>query len=340
MAENDYGQSISAPVTSVLETAYKNTIGLATNNEDTTLAQSEYDFTYKAFPNDLGMDYLGHYVVFNINVPVNPITSQKRGSAVTQRQSKLLPNEFSKVDVLRFGNINSGGAPTGAGAAIPRRTRRIAQSIALYMPGTQLTYETRNEYQDINMSAIAGQLISGVTSTGAGILAMLASKSAAAGYEAASAVGNIIDGAGEVVKTTAQLAGAPINPCVEVMFATTDLRNFMFEFLMVPRNEKEAETVREIIKTFRFHGAPEVMRGGFTFVPPAEFDITFYHRGVENTKIPRINTCVLTGIDVDYQSPMNGMWASYRDGNPLATYMRLFFREVEIVHRLRVLQGF
>lgn len=315
------------------------------SNDDSTLSQSKYDFTYKVFPNDLGMDYLGHYMVININVPVYPFTNEARGSGTIKSQFDVLAGEYSKVDVLRFGNIDTGTASQTAGGILPRRTRRITQSIALYMPGTQLIYGTRNMYEEISMTALAGQIVSGIASTTAGVIYGLKSymmgedNPIGRGMDAASGAGNIINSVGQAIGTGFQIAGAPINPRVEVLFANTQLRDFQFEFLMMPRNQQEAQTIREIVKTLRFHAAPEVVNGGFTFVPPAEFDITFYHRGVENMQIPRINTCVLVECEVDY-APGIGVWQTHRDGSPVAVRLRLVFKEIEIVHKLRVLQGF
>lgn len=309
------------------------------SNEDTTLSQSRYDFTYKVFPHDLGMDYMGHYMVININVPVFPGTDIARGSSITKSQFDVLGGEYSKVDVLRFGNVDSGGANSGGG--LPRRTRRIAQSIALYMPGSQLIYNGRNAYEEISLTALGGQLLTGILSKGIGAVYGLLNQNFQSYLNAQAGVGQALDTAGNVINTGAQLAGAPINPRVEVLFATTPLRDFQFEFLMVPRNEEESKTIAEIVKTLRFHAAPEISNAtlGFTYIPPAEFDITFYHRGVENMKIPRINTCVLLECEVDY-APNLGIWQSYRDGSPLATRLRLVFKEIEVVHKLRVLQGF
>ena len=306
-------------------------------NPDNTLAQSRYDFTYKVFPNDLGMDYMGHYMVININVPVIPGTNNARGAFTNQFE--VLPDEYSKVDVLRFGNVNSGGGSSGTG--IPRRTRRIAQSIALYMPGSQLLYNGRNSYEEVSLTAIGGGILTGIAATGAGVLAGLAARTIGSATDAASGVGNIINGFAGAVSSAAKIAAFPINPRVEVIFATTPLRDFQFEFLMIPRNAEEAKTIKEIVKTIRFNGAPEIdiATYGNTYIPPAEFDITFYHRGVENLAIPRINTCVLLECEVDY-APNLGIWQTYKDGNPLATRLRLVFKELEIVHKLRVLQGF
>jgi hypothetical protein len=331
--------NFSNPISGALDAAGA-TIGFFTDNNDNTLSQSRYDFTYKVFPNDLGMDYMGHYMVININVPVIPFTNNPRGSDTITDQFTVLDGEYSKVDVLRFGRgVDSGDASSGTG--LPRRTRRIVQSIALFMPGSQMIYSGRNAYEEISLTAIGGQLLTGVLSKGIGAVYGLLTQSFSNFLSGQAGVGQALNGAGQVISGTAQLAGAPINPRVEVLFATTPLRDFQFEFLMVPRNEEESKTIKEIVRTIRFHGAPEIdsSTAGFTYIPPAEFDITFYHRGVENMNIPRINTCVLLECEVDY-APNLGIWQSYRDGSPLATRLRLVFKEIEVVHKTRVLQGF
>jgi hypothetical protein len=110
---------------------------------------------------------------------------------------------------------------------------------------------------------------------------------------------------------------------------------------MAPRNLKESESIKKIIETLRFHSAAELDKNtlGFTFIPPAEFDITFYNKGVENTNIPRINTCVLNVIEVDY-SPASGVYSTFSNGHPVAVRLSLGFTEVEPLHKTRIMQGF
>jgi hypothetical protein len=91
---------------------------------------------------------------------------------------------------------------------------------------------------------------------------------------------------------------------------------------------------------FSFHQAPEILPGssGYFLVPPSEFDIEFYYAGALNVNIPKVSTCVLTGIDVDYAP--NG-WAAYEipgkyptvggTGMPVGIKMSLDFKETSIV---------
>ena len=38
--------------------------------DDNTLGQSQYNFTHRAFPSDLGQSYVGHYMVISIKLRI------------------------------------------------------------------------------------------------------------------------------------------------------------------------------------------------------------------------------------------------------------------------------
>jgi hypothetical protein len=99
--------------------------------------------------------------------------------------------------------------------------------------------------------------------------------------------------------------------------------------------------MKNIINALRFYSAPELdsQTSGFTFIPPADFDISFYKDGKENLAIPRINTCVLEEVTIDY-APMNDQWVTFSNGHPVAAQVTLKFRETEILHKKRILQNF
>ena len=332
-----------------------------TGTEPGDLAQSQYDFSYKVFPGDLGMDNNGHYMVININVPTNFNRTAPRGSDLTLRQFTFLPDSpqnYSTVDKLRnlTGSLNYGWKVGGEENnrptfAIPRRTRRIAQSIALHMP-TPLIYNTHNAYEEISLSALGFKLgASGLTAIASTVTAAIG-KTIDAGLAAGALAGRAISKGVQAVSTASKLLQSPINPAVEILFSNTLVRQFTLEVMMAPRNEQESLDMKEIIKTLRFHGAPEIAGdqidltgvglgkygSGLFWIPPAEFDITFFNKGVENMNILRINTCVLERIEVDYAP--TGIYSTFRNGHPVAARLSLGFRELEPVHKKRVLQGF
>lgn len=319
---------------------------------DYELNQSKYDFRNLAFPVDLGAkgSYHGHYMVININVSDytnfgsiargNPGASTNSGASgsygvgrATTKSTQLftkLDSELSKVDVLRANldrTYSSGGKPLTVGAFVPRRTRRVAESIALYIPNT-MVFSTRNAYEDVGLTELAFRAVQ------TGISAV------------SDTVGRFVSGATGILSTVAAVRQQPINPRVEVLFSTSALRQFQFDFLFAPSSAQESEALESIIQTLRFHAAPEynpVASGvdalkALLWTPPSEFDITFFNRGSENLSIPRINTCIMESIDVDYAP--SGVYSTFSNGKPVQVRMQLGFKEVEIVHKLRVVQGF
>lgn len=318
------------------------------------LYQSDYDFNYKYFPSDLTNDYVGHYMVININVPTDLSGTQRTSYP---RFQNVLSNEFSKVDTLRFGGgtqpgyfegLVSGttdaiegapGAPSSEALVLPRFTRRIKESIALFMPSA-IVHSSQNMYEEVSLTSIAGKVASVGVAALSGLALGAAGRSLTGASAAAAQASNIISQTGRVVSRAASIAGYPINPRIEVLYSTTPQRQYVFEVLMAPRNEFESKSIDAIIRTLRYHGAPEIdaFTKGFTFIPPAEFDITFYNKGEENVRIHRINTCVLERIETDF-SP-TGAYATFSNGFPVAVRLSMAFREVEVVHKQRVLQGF
>lgn len=328
-------------------------IGLADQAPGNDLAQSRYDFNYLVFPETLGMDDNGHYMVININVPTTGVklNGLTVGSPAGNYQNFFTPiNQVSKLDTLRYGGGVIGGVTGGSRPAvsIPRNTRRIAESIALYMP-TPLIFNTNNIYEEISLTALAGKVGIGTITAAGSITDLVASAITGSSTNIGSAIAgglrSVFEGLGSAIGTASSIMQNPINPAVEILFSNTAQRQFSFELLLAPRNERESLAIKSIIKTLRFHGAPEINTGlggggiGLTWIPPADFDITFFNKGVENLNILRINTCVLERIEVDY-APASGIYSTFRNGHPVAVRLSLGFRELEPVHKQRVLQGF
>lgn len=328
------------------------------NKGSTELAQKldlnqyqKYGYKYLVFPQDLGMMDNGHYMIININVPTSS-AGESRSSLNNQGITSSILNLKSKVDQLRFESIGAiGTAPQRSSAAVPRSTRRIAESIALYMP-RPLIYNTQNVYEDISLTALAGKLGTSGADALKAFGKLFQNRIGGALQVSGSLLGTISSPLNSrLARTLSQVALTPINPAIEILFSNTTVRQFVFEFLLAPRNVNESDTIKNIIQTLRFHAAPEMAGAefsipgiqdastqGFYFIPPAEFDITFYNKGVENLNILRINTCILDRVEVDY-SPA-GVYSTFTNGHPVATRLSLSFRELEPVHKARVLQGF
>jgi hypothetical protein len=326
--------------------------------------KSKYDFTYFTFPTDIHQDYVGHYMVININVPVNTIPTNfgydpvVRGRFVDPSQVNM--SELSTVDRLRaegpisllntqqriagtLSKMSSGFLGTNSSGedvtrVIGRGTRRLKSAIALHMPSA-VVYAENHDFEEVKLT---NMILNGVGAGIGGIASFGKSARTGAmqdGVASGGFLGQLWNAiTGETAGTVAASLGYPINPRVEVLYSNTRLRQFVMEVLLAPRNEEESRAVASIVRTLRFHAAPELDNGGFTFIPPAEFDITFYHKGQENTALPKINTCVCTRVEVDYAS--TGVYSTFSNGYPVVTKLSLGFVEVEIQHKKRIYAGY
>ncbi len=245
-----------------------------------------------------------------------------------------------------------------AGLDVTRKTKRLAQSITLYVP--DLVQQTiANKYDEVSMTDALGRAgyAVGVSQAGGSVIDEFKSGNAMNIF-GKGGTGNdkikstIAEGLGKVAaesgifgsgieRVALASVGTAINPQVEVLFQTVSNRTFQFDFRFHPRSQQEAKEVLEIIKAFKFHSAPELLTeegGGRYFIPPSEFDIQYMFNGAENRALPKISTCVLEGIDINYAQ--GGQFTSFDDGIPVDIYMVLRFKEVEIIHKDLVTQGY
>ena len=226
-----------------------------------------------------------------------------------------------------------------------RAEKRITDTVALYMPDT-LAFTEAQTFDELRPG---GTLAAGVLSAGKSAIDSIL-QGQDAGAIAKEVVGQvspfILSGlakqAGGIFQVAfSQAFGVVQNPMLELIYSSPSLRTFRFDFQFYPRDEKEAKEVQDIIQRLRFHQAPEVAQGGtngFFLVPPSEFDISFYYNGRVNPNIPKISTCVLTSMDVDYAP---GGFSSYEipgenasvggTGMPVSIRLSLQFKETEIM---------
>lgn len=236
-------------------------------------------------------------------------------------------------------------------------TRRASpgETIAMYMPAGGWMDRISNAYQQQSMTAAMGnwgavlEVASGViqewkNSGGeAGWEKAMDTLKGAGGVEAAAKIGGGMLGMDTGVLTDAGLnsMGYALNPQFEMLYSGTDLREFQFDFIMTPRNEKEAKVIQNIIKLFKYHASPAYVPGGMGryIMPPSYFDITFMYNGAQSDWLPKISTCVLKSFDVDYTGGLE-QWATHADGSPIQVKMTMIFAELEMMHKALRKEGY
>jgi len=258
---------------------------------------------------------------------------------------------YGAIGVDKFGNEIKGQIESknkkGVSSAF-NNTRRITDSVALYLPGGVQDTTTAN-YND-SKTGIAGFLVAtGAVAVGGD--AKKISESLVAGTEgilkdsAARAIGLVAElggaeGAEQLVK---KAFGEADNPYMEVLFDSMALRTFTYNFTFAPKNEQEALEVQKIIQLFRFHMAPELRPGVNRYLGlPSQFDLHYMYLSKdgatsENNFYNRIATCVLQNCDVNYTP--NGV-KSFEDGGPVTTTMTLAFKEIELLTKDKIAEGY
>ena len=134
--------------------------------------------------------------------------------------------------------------------------------------------------------------------------------------------------------------GMASNSKKEQIFKGVNFRSFGMRYTFHPKDVGEARTVQNIIQTFKYHMMPEYYSANqFTFIYPSEFDITFFtDYGYENEWVCKIGTCVLTDMAVNYTP--DGVWAVHDGGVPNVIQISLSFKELGIITKEAIEQGF
>lgn len=136
------------------------------------------------------------------------------------------------------------------------------------------------------------------------------------------------------------LSGAILNPNTELLFESTDMRNFTLNFKLVPRSNGESIQINKIIKAFKqtmlprkrvdsvFKVGTAGVQNGFISVPDL-CRVSFMRNGVEHPRLPRFKMCAITQVDVNYTP--DGAYATYQDGQSVAINLSLSFQETKLL---------
>jgi hypothetical protein len=267
------------------------------------------------------------------------------------------PGNYNRSDTTTLSKSQQIAA-TGMSTWYPTTTR-ITDSIALYLPGSIDSSLTAN-YDASTMGVIGYAAATGL---------QFANNMGADNFEAAAkvlkgAVGNV--GAEIVQRSLAGIAdiatgvdgtyefankifGRATNPYMEVLFKDMPLREFTYNFTFQPKDENERDDVQNIIKTFRFHMAPELQEQNMRFMGiPSTFDIHYmyqpatenvpldWRKAEQNPYVNKIATCVLKTCTVNYVDAAK----SFRDGSPTQITMSLAFQETEMITKNKINEGF
>ena len=136
-----------------------------------------------------------------------------------------------------------------------------------------------------------------------------------------------------------------VNPNVRKLFNGVQVREFAFQFKMIPTSPEEGEVIQKIIKIFRKELYPRAFRVpigneasaslGYNF--PNAFKIKFNFKGSENLNVPKILPCYLRNVSHTI-NPTGGGFKN--DGKANEIDLTLTFVEHRAIEQQDIERGF
>lgn len=156
-------------------------------------------------------------------------------------------------------------------------------------------------------------------------------------------INGLTGGSADINQVMGGISGTIVNPNVEMMYQSPDLRTFTLNFKMVPRSSEEAAEIKRICTTFRRAMLPSyggqalggtVKNNGALLTIPKMVQPTFMSGNSPNEYIPQYKPCVISGVNINYTP--DGAWAAYDGGSPVATNLSINFKETKLIFEQEV----
>ena len=152
----------------------------------------------------------------------------------------------------------------------------------------------------------------------------------------ASKAVNTLGGNTSVGGLLARSSGQILNPNKELLFSGVELRGFNFDFGFYPRDEKESDTIKQIIRTFKINmNARNSSKGnsntsGLFIKSPNVFQLKYKSGGRDHPFLHQFKPMALSNMSVNYTD--SGTYATYDDATPVGISMSLQFQELNPVY--------
>jgi len=152
----------------------------------------------------------------------------------------------------------------------------------------------------------------------------------------AGMVVNALFGQTSIESVLSRSSGQVFNQNNEFLFNGVTVRPaFTFSFDLTPRDRREGQAIKEIIRLFKYHSAPKKnVRAidtsqnttGLFISAPDVFELKYMMGRKEHPYLHKFKLCALTQMSVDYGA--SGAYATYADGTPVHMKLTLQFQEL------------
>ena len=148
---------------------------------------------------------------------------------------------------------------------------------------------------------------------------------------AVGALGGNVSGSQLVSRATGQV----FNPNLELLFQGVNLRSFPFSFNIFPRNQKEAEIVKEIIRTLKMSmsarkNSTNNAQSGIFISAPRVFQLTYMKGRNKHPFLNKFLPMALTSMNLSYTA--SNTYSTFYDGTPTHMKLDLVFKELNPIY--------
>ena len=329
------------------------------------------------FPNDVATDpHQGHYINFSIyettpakitaaeaiskagsmakfsgelfggmGVPDSPGSGGLSARAGTGGDAAIVGLDQTKLGAFtKLASTDKAGLNKTNSIRLQRSsTKRVGSVISLYMP-PNISVSYNANYTDEPIGAVADTalgVIDAFMQTGAfDPKEITRDVLMGAEHAARAAILGTLNAVAPGARALYALEnGQVITPRLELMFANMGRRDFSYSFVFIPRDQSEATSVEQIIKTFKANMAADykedmgAIAGMRTMSIPNIFKIEYMYHNAPNTHLNTIGFCSLRNVEVSYGSDR---FVSYEGGYPQTTKLNLSFSELDIITKTAI----
>ena len=233
----------------------------------------------------------------------------------------------------------------------------VGYNIMLPMPqdlSTELQQSWQGKQFTATGRAAVAALAAGNFSHASNVVSNIAGSAKALQTALNTTVLNSIPGVGgnfEFNDISGSTRGIVINPNAELLYDAPEMREIGMIFKMVPQSREEAINIRKICQAFRKAALPHWGAKGVELVENVEglkkdtsidqtregnwirvpnlCKFTFMHGANEHPYVTQFKPCAISNVEVNYTP--DGTYATYEDGAPVATELRVNFMETKLI---------
>ena len=149
---------------------------------------------------------------------------------------------------------------------------------------------------------------------------------AALSGKALNAFGANVSSTGLITRATGQV----LQSNLELLFSGVTLRSFPFVYDFTPRDPREAEAVKGIIRTLKKAMVPKNGRNALFINSPDVFQLEYKSGNKDHPFLNMFKVCALSDLSVNYTA--SGTYATYGDASPVHIQVQMTFKEINPIY--------